>query len=275
MKKINFNLGGGATNRLKAFTLAEVLITLAIIGVVAALTIPAVVANYKKTEIETQLKSTYSILSNALNLAIKDYGPAYTWSIERQGSSNKNAELFLKQYFVPYLKVARDCGTSNEGECKHQIYALGGGKFNYGYGGNPSENFAKIYLANGTYIGSNVSSEGDKFVQLQFFIDANGHKKPNQVGVDIHFLALNLSPPTKTTSKRGYRFSVVGGNTIAESIKYSSYGCQKPSTSADGGFGVYCASVLFANGWKIPSVDEYVQMAGGDENYRAKYPWNF
>ncbi|MBE7707024.1 MAG: prepilin-type N-terminal cleavage/methylation domain-containing protein, partial [Cyanobacteria bacterium SIG30] len=41
---------GGGNNRLKAFTLAEVLITLAIIGVVAALTIPSVVTNYQNQE---------------------------------------------------------------------------------------------------------------------------------------------------------------------------------------------------------------------------------
>jgi prepilin-type N-terminal cleavage/methylation domain-containing protein len=42
----------------KAFTLAEVLITLAIIGVVAALTIPTVVRNYQKTQTVTQLKKS-------------------------------------------------------------------------------------------------------------------------------------------------------------------------------------------------------------------------
>ena len=45
-----------------AFTLAEVLITLAIIGVVAALTIPSVISNYKKTEIETGIKKSFSLL---------------------------------------------------------------------------------------------------------------------------------------------------------------------------------------------------------------------
>lgn len=51
----------------KGFTLAEVLITLGIIGVVAALTIPSLIGNYKKKVTATKLKQTYSILSNAVS----------------------------------------------------------------------------------------------------------------------------------------------------------------------------------------------------------------
>lgn len=50
----------------KAFTLAEVLITLGIIGVVAALTMPSLMSNYRRKVAETQLKQTYSILLNAV-----------------------------------------------------------------------------------------------------------------------------------------------------------------------------------------------------------------
>lgn len=46
----------------KAFTLAEVLITLGIIGVVAAMTLPTVINNTKNKELETAFKKTYSQL---------------------------------------------------------------------------------------------------------------------------------------------------------------------------------------------------------------------
>ena len=48
----------------RAFTLAEVLITLGIIGVVAALTLPSLISNYQKKVTAAKLKQTYSILSN-------------------------------------------------------------------------------------------------------------------------------------------------------------------------------------------------------------------
>lgn len=51
----------------QGFTLAEVLITLAIIGVVAALTIPAVVRNYRAVQYETALKKAYSEMSQVVN----------------------------------------------------------------------------------------------------------------------------------------------------------------------------------------------------------------
>ena len=57
-----------------AFTLAEVLITLGIIGVVAALTMSVLISNYRKQVTETKLKQTYSILSNATSKLIAEAG---------------------------------------------------------------------------------------------------------------------------------------------------------------------------------------------------------
>ena len=59
----------------KAFTLAEVLITLGIIGVVAALTIPTLVNNYRKKQFETGLKKEYSVLLQALDMYKQDKTP--------------------------------------------------------------------------------------------------------------------------------------------------------------------------------------------------------
>ena len=55
----------------KAFTLAEVLITLGIIGVVAALTLPNLVANYKKQVLVTQLKAEVNIIENSFRKEVK------------------------------------------------------------------------------------------------------------------------------------------------------------------------------------------------------------
>lgn len=52
-----------------AFTLAETLITLGIIGVVAALTIPSIIKNYQKKQTAIKLKQTYSLLTQGIRMA--------------------------------------------------------------------------------------------------------------------------------------------------------------------------------------------------------------
>ena len=58
----------------KAFTLAEVLITLMIIGIVAALTIPSVISNYQQQEFKTGLKKAVSVLNEAIQMNISQDG---------------------------------------------------------------------------------------------------------------------------------------------------------------------------------------------------------
>lgn len=56
-----------------AFTLAEVLITLGIIGIVAAMTIPTLTQRYREKVLINRLKDTYSIFSQAYKLAVNEY----------------------------------------------------------------------------------------------------------------------------------------------------------------------------------------------------------
>ena len=71
------------------FTLAEVLITLGIIGVVAAMTIPTLMTNYQKKSTATQLKKTYATISNAVRLSEEENGELSGWEFEENGTSQK------------------------------------------------------------------------------------------------------------------------------------------------------------------------------------------
>lgn len=53
----------------KAFTLAEVLITLGIIGIIAAMTIPNIIAGYRKNVVETRLAKLYSSINQAIKIS--------------------------------------------------------------------------------------------------------------------------------------------------------------------------------------------------------------
>lgn len=60
--------------KIQAFTLAEVLITLGIIGIVASMTMPALVNLIQNKELETQYRQAYSIINQALNRLNSEQG---------------------------------------------------------------------------------------------------------------------------------------------------------------------------------------------------------
>ena len=64
----------GAVPTQKAFTLAEVLITLGIIGVVAAMTIPTLIANTRAQQYRARLKKTISTISQSAKMSQAQYG---------------------------------------------------------------------------------------------------------------------------------------------------------------------------------------------------------
>ncbi|MDR1327404.1 MAG: prepilin-type N-terminal cleavage/methylation domain-containing protein, partial [Heliobacteriaceae bacterium] len=93
-----------ARNDRAGFTLTEVLITLGIIGVVAALTMPALIQKHKRQEVSVRLKKFNSTMSQALIFAEAEYGDAREW--DRSGT----AEETFNTYFKPYLRMDKSVG---------------------------------------------------------------------------------------------------------------------------------------------------------------------
>ena len=79
----------------RAFTLAEVLITLGVIGVVAALTMPTLIANYQKKAQYTQFMKAYNTLQTAIDLSTADNGDISSWSY---GSNDNERAAAFKKY---------------------------------------------------------------------------------------------------------------------------------------------------------------------------------
>ncbi len=94
----------------KAFTLAEVLITLAIIGVVAVLTVPTLMQNYQKKVFVSQLQKTMSLLDTGFRLMMANEGVDYiyqtkTWQEEGLDSAGRiNARPTFQKYFKSTYK---------------------------------------------------------------------------------------------------------------------------------------------------------------------------
>lgn len=86
----------------KAFTLAEILITIGIIGVVAAMTLPALTSNYRKHVTAQKLKKASTVLLQASRMAFAAEG-----TNDRAGFTPFNSDEALEmfnRYYVPYIK---------------------------------------------------------------------------------------------------------------------------------------------------------------------------
>jgi prepilin-type N-terminal cleavage/methylation domain-containing protein len=178
------------------FTLAEVLITLAIIGVVAALTIPSVVKKYKETQTIAQLKKAYSTLSQATSMVTAQYGSVENLNF-KDGSASDMENIFLA--YQPYLHIAKFCKNIAGCWTTKQTKALNGsdpGNTEAGLGGG----IYTFVLNNGMKVNMDMwgdASAPDKFgvttkthALLIFTVDLNGDKDPNILGRDVFAFAL-------------------------------------------------------------------------------------
>ncbi|MBP3924752.1 type II secretion system protein [bacterium] len=158
-----------------AFTLAEVLITLGIIGVVAAMTLPAVIQHHKEKAIITKLKKNYSTIQQAYLMALNEKGPIDTWGITTAHSETSNILYHLKDY----LKISKYCGLGSGCWYSTPMYALNGRIFN----SEPDDRgyYSKAILADGSMIMMYTSNEKSGFYR----VDVNGKKPPNAIGKDI------------------------------------------------------------------------------------------
>ncbi len=174
--------------KLKAFTLAEVLITLAIVGVVAALTLPNLIVNYQKKQTVNRLKSTYSIFSQAFEHAKVDYGDMSEWELGPFDTSVKKPDLskiFYDKYFLPYINVAKNYGVIKAKEIGYKsIYYPDGSSYTYL---SSYMDFYTILLSNGTLVlfSFDNSSDGNTYFHPMMYVDTNGLSKPNTLGKDI------------------------------------------------------------------------------------------
>lgn len=95
-----------------AFTLAEVLITLGIIGVVAAMTIPVLIANHKKQEVVTKLEKVYTVMNQAIKMSEVENGAVEHWYMDCGISSSPTCSTeevkdWFKNYLGKYLNITK------------------------------------------------------------------------------------------------------------------------------------------------------------------------
>jgi prepilin-type N-terminal cleavage/methylation domain-containing protein len=98
----------------KAFTLAEVLITLGIIGIIAALTMPALIQHYRKKAVETKLQKFYSVMNQAVQMSEVDHGDKKEWAVRDCGGIdcidyfNEHLFKYINTISVKYVDRSDD-----------------------------------------------------------------------------------------------------------------------------------------------------------------------
>ena len=86
------------------------MITLGIIGIVAALTLPSLITKYKRQSAETKLKKFYSVINQTLQRSIAEYGEI-EFNFSNDSNDDKHSdevETFFKKYITKYLVTIKD-----------------------------------------------------------------------------------------------------------------------------------------------------------------------
>lgn len=228
--------------RISAFTLAEVLITLSIIGIVAAITIPTLINNYQKRQYVTSLKKAYTTLAQAFS----------QFSTENNCVNNLKCTGFFEEdssastaafgaALTKYIKTSKICGEG-----------LGCFPANAAYNYDGSDVQAFDADADGAY--KFISTDGmsysihptqcsepgvDAFIYCgDVIIDVNGpNKKPNIVGRDI----FNFFIAGDTGS-----FLIPYGSSKVDSWQDVDSGCVDTCFN-----GYYCAGRVMEENWEM------------------------
>ena len=202
----------------KAFTLAEVLITLGVIGVVATITIPNLVKNYQKKAWTTQLQKSYSMLEQSFQKMLADDGVSklsdtQVWAskgnVTCSWTDNAGLKSFLnnscKDFLTNLKNYIKIIGVEKYNET---IYQLGKSDKGDLYGpGMATENAISLILSDGTIlffwafnvtgttneVCNTIKSLGGNMCDSAgvLYIDVNGKRGPNTFGRDIFYFYLS------------------------------------------------------------------------------------
>ncbi len=170
----------------EGFTLAETLITIGIIGIVAAMTIPTLMTKLKNDRESAILKEDYSILQQMMKIANEEGAMA---NIVKGNNMDEMKEWF-DTYFLPYIKTTSVCYNKWGCWSKNAKKANGDKYTNNIACGAASISFV---LYNGSYVC--MDDLGDfrfgvrpKGITIGILVDVNGDKQPNVIGEDIFAL---------------------------------------------------------------------------------------
>ena len=224
-----------------AFTLAEVLITLGIIGIVAAMTLPSLILKHNKQITETALKKFYTTFNQAILMSINANGPVDSWSYhidvlydEESKPINRcdDIDAAFQKYLAPYMKITEKKEVKDSLGNRMLLYFFADGSaFAYYY----NENRELFFFPKNAEkcIEKHPASVGSCSFEFTFFPFSISNLN-QEFGLWQYHYKKSLEPSLYMWN--GEEASLYSG------LRHS---------CADGN-AAYCTAIIQHNGWKVP-----------------------
>lgn len=230
-------------NKNKAFTLAEVLIVLAIVGIIAAITIPSLINIYNRKMLEVRFKKTDAVLTQAMRMASNELGIesfAVYNKVTKDELETTKANLYNiweKQFRgATKIYVKNDLNNPKSFLRRFTYRFLTGNTFtNWYYTLNSTYNndndFYVLLLPDGSMVSApwlGSTMEPDTASNIIFVFDTNGPwAGPNRLGYDVfYYFGFEYANPcqplsTNSYSDRGcYKYAHINQNPYDKSITW-------------------------------------------------------
>ena len=213
------------------------MITLGIIGVVAAITLPTLIQNYRRHVVANKLKTTVSILGQALQRSVADNGSPDNWDFDKDT---------FGVYFKPYLRILK------EGTVRYDVKHYGGSEDGQGQA-SLAHPYMKTYkLSNGAIITFTKDKTLYRRGAFEIFLK---EKKDGYFiyGKDIFSFSFILGTDDGKyyiSSTSDYRPS--HGFICRQSHEYLKEICVNGSGGRGYNWGIGCSALIECNGWEFP-----------------------
>lgn len=241
------------TKRIVAFTLAEVLITLGIIGVIAAMTLPALIHKNQDKVLISAVKKSYATINNALILAQNDFGVigdnSYLFNTEDDSAVViQNLQKYFPgsiyceyigtkgcspyYYEVKYATLQLDENNSAVGTLLNmpKLILPDGSAFTLSNNKRPNCYRREVSEVFDEYGRPVIGSDGNPVTEVYetvtcgyIMFDVNGPKKPNQFGRDVYMIYVTKNSTMATNSSMGAKSlnNILTGNDELEYVNYN------------------------------------------------------
>lgn len=214
----------------RAFTLSEVLITLGIIGVVSAMTLPTLIQNYRNHVAETRLKKFYSTFNQAIQRSVVENGDFENWEYFDGAMGNLDSEVIKERFNIfirPYLNITAEKDITSKNGRNYIVY----------------------YLPDGSAFAYNANHIRDIF-----YFPKNPNKCLNEESLENRgssyfnfvFMPVNNSEAWELHYNKGLEANMYNWDKNIENLY------RGKSLSCEGNIGNYCTAIIQLNGWKIP-----------------------